>query len=371
MSDRPGTPGHPGSPGSSGSHAGFALPATAGEVAAAVGGVVEAGPADRRIAGLGMLHEAGPECLSFVASPAWAARFASSRVGAVMIGRRIQLPERPDAGEAAVIRVADADLGMARLLGALAPEEPRPPAGVHATAAVDPTAELGEGVRVGAGSTVGARARLGAGCVLHAGVHVYPDAELGPGCVLWPGVVVRERCVAGARLLAHTNAVIGTDGFGFRGDVGDDGQPFVRKVPHLGNVIIGDDVELGAGTCVDKAKFGSTRIGDHTKLDNQVQVGHNVVIGSLVVISGNTSVAGSVVIGDGVMIGGHTALADHVTIGAGAKLAGGSQVMQDVPPGAEWGGIPAQHFKDRIRQEVAVRRLPELLRKLKRSGVEV
>ncbi len=321
--------------------------------------------------GLAMLHEAKPGELSFVASQPWASRYAATRAGAVMVGRGITLPARDDGHDAAVVRVEDADLGMARLLEAIAPAEGAPPAGRHPRAEVDPSAEIGAGVSLGAGCTVGARARIGDGCVLHAGSHVYDDSVLGPGCVLWPGVVVRERCVIGARLLAHANVVIGADGFGFRGDVDDDGRPMVRKVPHLGHVEIGDDVELGACTCVDKGKFGSTRIGHQTKIDNHVQVGHNVVIGNLVVISGCCAIAGSCVIGDGVMVGGATAFADHVTVGPGTKLAGGSQVMGDVPAGVEWGGIPAQLFKDRIRQEVAVRKLPELLRKLKRSGIEL
>ena len=347
------------------------LPATAGAIAALVGGAVEAGDPGFEVAALAMLHEAAPADLSFVASQAWANRYAATRAGAVMVGRGIELPARDDGLAAAVVRVEDADLGMARLLEAIAPAEGAPPAGLHPRAEVDPTAVIGAGVTLGAGCSVGARARIGDGCVLHAGVHVYADAELGPGCVLWPGVVIRERTVVGARLLAHAHVVIGTDGFGFRGDAGPDGRPMIRKVPHLGNVVIGDDVELGAGTCVDKGKFGSTRIGDHTKIDNLVQVGHNVVIGNLVVISGCCAIAGSCVLGDGVMVGGATAFADHVTVGAGTKLAGGSQVMGDVPAGVEWGGIPAQHFKDRIRQEVAVRKLPELLRKLKRSGIEL
>ncbi|BAM02874.1 UDP-3-O-[3-hydroxymyristoyl] glucosamine N-acyltransferase [Phycisphaera mikurensis NBRC 102666] len=336
-----------------------------------MGGELESGDADARITALAMLHEAEPTDLSFVAVQAWAGRYAASRAGVVMASRGVQLPPRADGHHAPVIRVADADLGMARLLEAITPADEAPAAGVHAQALVDPTADVGDGVSIGPGCTVGPRVRLGDGCVLHAGSHVYADAVIGPGGTLWPGVVIRERTRIGARFLAHANVVIGGDGFGFRGDAGDDGRPIIRKVPHLGNVVIGDDVELGACTCVDKGKFGSTRIGNQTKIDNHVQVGHNVVIGDLVVISGCCAIAGSCVIGDGVMVGGATAFADHVTIGPGTKLAGGSQVMADVPAGVEWGGIPAQHFKDRIRQEVAVRKLPDLLKRLKRSGLEL
>lgn len=350
----------------------FQLPTTAEAVASLLGAELESGPADARIHRLSMLYEAGPGDLSFVGSGQWASRWATSRAGSLIVSQEVDLPPRPDEeSPAAVIRVPDADLGMARVLEAIAPPDAAPAPGIHKSAEVSPEATVGEGVSIGAGCTVAAGVRIGDGCVLHANVHLYADVQLGPGCVLWPGVVLRERTVVGARLLAHSNVVIGTDGFGFRGDRDTHGRPFVRKVPHLGNVVIGDDVELGACTCVDKAKFGSTRIGHHTKLDNHVQIGHNVVIGNLVVISGNSAIAGSVVIGDGVMIGGHSACADHVVIGAGAKLAGGTQVISEVPPGVEWGGTPAQNFKDRIRQEVALRKLPDLLRKLRRSGLEL
>lgn len=317
------------------------------------------GPADLQITGVEELRLARPGQLTFVGHPRYAARWPESSASATLVNREVEL----EAGDGrALIRVNDADLAMAKVLEMFAPQPVQPPTGVHPSAVVDPTATLGEGVRIGPCCVVGPRVKLGAGVVLQANVSVLEDAVIGDGSVLWPGAVVRERCTIGKRCILHSNVNIGADGFGFRPD--PSGQGLV-KIPQIGTVQIGNDVELGAGTCVDRAKFSATVLGDGCKLDNMVQVGHNCRLGRCVIISGSAAVAGSVTIGDGVMIGGLSALKDHITVGAGAKLAGCSQVVDDVPPGAVWGGTPARPLREMLQQHMAVKRLPGLLREVR------
>jgi len=208
------------------------------------------------------------------------------------------------------------------------------------------------------------RAQVGAGAVLHAHVTALDDATIGEGSVLWPGVVVRERCVVGRRCVLEPHAVLGADGFGYRADTTGP-APRIVKVPHLGHVVLGDEVELGAGTTIDRGKFGATTVGDGTKIDNQCQIGHNCRIGRMVMISGCTAVAGSVDIGDGVLIGGGSRFKDHLTVGAGARIAGASTINDNVPPGARWAGYPAKDARTTFREFAAVRQLPALVKKVR------
>ncbi|MEM9296567.1 MAG: UDP-3-O-(3-hydroxymyristoyl)glucosamine N-acyltransferase, partial [Planctomycetota bacterium] len=217
------------------------------------------------------------------------------------------------------------------------------------------------GVAIGPGVYIGPHAQLGDGCVLHAGAVVMDDVVLGPGCVLWPHAVVRERCTLGARCILHPGAVIGADGFGYRPEKGPDGVR-IRKVPQIGVVTLGDDVEIGANSGVDRAKFDATVVGEGSKIDNLVQIGHNCRIGNHVVIAGCCGIGGSCVIGDYAMLGGMVMMRDHVSVGVGAKIAGGAAVIEDVPPGESWGGYPAGPMKQKIKEELAVRRLPDLLK---------
>jgi UDP-3-O-[3-hydroxymyristoyl] glucosamine N-acyltransferase len=236
---------------------------------------------------------------------------------------------------------------------------------VHPSAVIESSAAVGRDVRIAAQCYVGREARLGDRVVLHPNVTVMDGCVVGPDTVLWPGVVVRERCVIGARCILHPNAVIGADGFGFRPAAGGKG---LVKVPQTGNVVLGDDVEIGAGTCVDRAKFGSTEIGDMTKIDNLCQIAHNCRIGRCVIIAGGCGLAGSVTIGDGVMFGGHVGVKDHTTIGAGARLMAYAAVMNDIPAGETWGGYPAKEAKVAAREYAGMRRLPELVKLLKKSN---
>ncbi|MCK4821889.1 UDP-3-O-(3-hydroxymyristoyl)glucosamine N-acyltransferase, partial [bacterium] len=174
--------------------------------------------------------------------------------------------------------------------------------------------------------------------------------------------VLRERCQIGNKCIIHPNVTIGADGFGYR--PADDGKSLV-KIPQIGTVIVGDDVEIGAGSCIDRGKFSATSIGNGTKIDNLVQIGHNCRIGRSCVIAGMTGVSGSVTIGDGVIIGGGVGIKDHVTIGNGARIGGKSGVISDVAPGQTVIGFPAGEYKKTLRQWAALKKLPDLYKLVK------
>jgi UDP-3-O-[3-hydroxymyristoyl] glucosamine N-acyltransferase len=335
-------------------------PATAAELAELVGGQLE-GHAGAPVRGMNAIDAAEPDEATFIVNDRYAARWPQSRAGVAIVDRRVSCPVG-DAGRRAVIRVPNAELALARALEAFAPPPPLPPAGVHAMAAVDPSARLGDGVRVAAFASVAAGAVLGDGCVLHEGSRVGEGVQMGPGCTLHANAVVRERCRLGAAVVVHAGAVIGSDGFGYRPAA--DGRSLVR-IPHLGGVVLEDGVEIGANTCVDRAKFGNTVIGAGSKIDNLCQIGHGCRVGRLTVIAGLTGLAGSVEVGDGVQMGGNCGIADHRRIGDRARLAAKSAVMDDVPDGATWGGMPAQDARSELRVIAAIRRLPEWSRRLR------
>ena len=320
------------------------------------------GPGDIRVTALAEISRAQPGEMTFIGAEKYAMKWADSQASVALVSSKVQV----DPGEGrAIIRVQDADLAMATALEAFAPPVPQPPPGVHPTALIDPAATIGTDARVGAYCVVHAGAKVGDGTVLHNGVTLFDDAVVGQGCELWPGVVVRERCTVGDRCILHAHVILGTDGFGYRLDTSGP-APRMAKIPQIGTVQIGDDVELGAGVTVDRAKFDATVIGDGCKLDNQVQIAHNCVLGKMVVIAGNAAIAGSVTIGDGTMIGGMTCVSDHITIGKGVQLAGGAACINDIPDGETWGGAPARLLKDVFRETVALRKLPGLMREAKR-----
>lgn len=335
-------------------------PFTPDDVAGWVGGRVS-GEGTLTLTGLAQVDDAQPGELTFIGSSAYADRWPGSRASAAMVGSDLDL--RPGEGRALVV-VDNADLAMAAVLGRLAPAAVGPPVGRHPSAVVADDAEVADSAAIGPHCVVGPRARIGDGVVLHAHAVVMDDAAIGDGSVLWPSAVVRERCVVGRRCVLEPHAVLGADGFGYRADTRS-AAPRIVKVPHLGHVVLGDEVELGAGTTIDRGKFGATTIGDGTKIDNQCQIGHNCRIGRMVMISGCNAVAGSVTIGDGVQIGGGSRFKDHITIGAGAQIGGASAVTNDVPPGARWAGYPAQDSRATFREIGAVRQLPALLKKFR------
>lgn len=333
---------------------------TSADLAAKVGGEL-VGPADVVIDGLDTVADAGASTLTFVGDLAHARALGASRAGAAVVTRNLAKELATDARRA-IILVDDADRAMIVALELFARPETLPAKGVHPTAVIEPGARLGAEVRIGPGCWVAAGAAVGDRTSLFAGVSIYPGASVGADCTFHSGVSIRERCRVGNRVILHSGVAIGTDGFGYRPAPGGRG---ILKVPHLGNVVLEDEVEIGANSCVDRGKFGSTVIGFATKLDNLVQIGHNCRIGKCCVISGLSGVAGSTVIGDGTRIGGGAGLADHLTIGRGVSIAAMSGVMNDIPDGETWGGYPAQEIRRTKMEVLAVRRLPELMRKFK------
>lgn len=324
---------------------------TTGALAQALGAEL-VGPADLQLTGLDTLDNAAPGALTFIRSKEYAARWASSRAAAALVTRGIPVPGHDPAARALLI-VDDADLALIRVLETLAPPPP-PPAGVHPTAAIDPTATLGAAVTVGPHCTVGARASIGDGTRLGPGVVVGDDVRIGRGCALAANAVVLDRCVLGDGCVLHPGVVIGADGFGYR--PAPDGRGVI-KIPHLGIVVLEDGVEIGANTCIDRAKFGATRIGAGTKIDNLVQIGHGVQIGRVCLLAGQVGIGGSSVVGDGVMMGGQAGIADNLKVGPGAKLAAKTGVLSDLPAGEAVFGTPALPVRMALRAHAILRQM--------------
>jgi UDP-3-O-[3-hydroxymyristoyl] glucosamine N-acyltransferase len=333
---------------------------TLAELAARVGGEA-AGDPGLVLARVAPLEDAGPSDVSFLANKKYRKAFEASRAGAVVV----EPDEAVPAGRT-VIRARNAYLAFARISTLFHPPEQAMPvvaeqAFVHPSAQVDPSAEVMPFAYVGPGAVVGAR------CILHPGTHVGPGARLGDDCVLWPNAVVRDRCVLGHRVVLEPGCVVGSDGFGFAWDPeGEAGSgPRHYKVPQAGIVVVEDDVELGANTCVDRATLGVTRVGRGAKIDNLVQIAHNVEVGPLAILVGQVGVAGSSKLGAGVVAAGQVGIVGHVRIGDGAKLLAQAGVTNDVAPGAVLSGSPARPHGEWLRQEGALARLPELVKRVR------
>lgn len=334
---------------------------TAAEIAERTGGSVE-GLATLPVRGLATIDAASDGDATLISDAKHALGWASCGARVALVSRGVDVPGH-DAGSRALVRVADAYHAMIALLGAFAPAPDLPAEGVHPAAAVDPSARLGPGCRIGPHASIGAGSVLGAGCVLHAGARVYGSVAMGDGCVIHSNAVIRERSVLGRGVTVNAGAVVGSDGFGYR--PAPDGKGLVR-IPHIGHVVLEDGVEIGANTCIDRGTFGPTRIGMGTKLDNLCQVGHNVQIGRATVMAGLSGIAGSARIGSGVRIGAGSGIADHRNVGDGAQLAARTALMNDVPAGETWGGMPAQEAKAAMREILALRKLAGIASELSR-----
>lgn len=329
------------------------------QLAALVGGTLR-GAGGAVITGVGDVAEAGPDQATWVASAKYAAGLPASRAGVVLV--------RADHGPTPMpaILCPRLDESVARLLAAFMPTVSCPAPGVHQTAVIHPTVTLGAEPAIGPNVVIEQGATIGAGVRLHAGVFVGRNARLGDNCTLWPNVVVRDGCVLGNRVEIHPNSVIGADGFGYYFAAGRH-----HKYPHIGGVRIEDDVEIGACSCVDRAKFGFTIVGAGSKIDNLVQVAHNVRLGRHSVVVGNAAIGGSVRTGDYVVLAGATAVVDGVTLGERTTLAAYSMATKDAPAGSTLSGSPAQDHRAELRERAALRKLPDLLAEIRELTARV
>ena len=324
---------------------------TLGELAEALGGEV-AGDPGTEIRGVAGIREAAPGDITFLANSRYEAHLSETRASAVICSREPRDTPLPR------VLVDNPYLAFQQVVRIFRPDPYRPDPGVHPTAVIASDAVIGDLASVGAWCVVDRGAQVGARAVLMAGCYVGAQARIGEESFLYPHVTVREECVVGQRCILHSGVVIGADGFGFAFDAGR-----YHKVPQVGNVVIGDDVEVGANTTIDRATTDSTRIGDGTKIDNLVQIGHNVVTGKHCIIVAQVGISGSTVLEDYVTIGGQAGIIGHARIGARAVVGGRAGVTKSVEPGEIVSGYPAIPHGLFKRISAFVQKLPQLFQR--------
>ncbi len=316
------------------------------------------GPGETRLSHLASVDQGTEGALTFVRSSKYASGWSTSRASAAIVAKEVQLafmipggvestPDRP------LLIVHDADLALIKALDLFAPKAPLTAPGIHPSAIIDPSARIDSSATIGPLCTISAGAVVEANAVLVARVHLGINAHIGARTILHPGVVVLDRCSIANDCILHPNVSIGADGFGYR--PAPDGRGLL-KIPHIGNVVIDSHVEIGAGSTIDRAKFGSTTVGAGTKIDNLVQIGHGCRVGRCCVLCGQVGLAGSVTLGDGVMIGGQSGVVDNTEIGSNTKIAGCSAVTSSVPANAVYMGSPAIPASEWKRMYLASRK---------------
>jgi UDP-3-O-[3-hydroxymyristoyl] glucosamine N-acyltransferase len=324
---------------------------TTAEIAKLLAGEV-LGDANATLTGFANADSAKPGDLTFAETEEFFLAAENSAATAIIAGKNSSSAKKT------VIRVDNPRLAFAKALAVFFPE-PKFVAGIHPTAAIAATAQIDPSAHIGPHCTIGERVKIGANVVLQAGNFIGDDSVIGDETNLFSNVTIYPRTQIGKRVRIHAGAVIGSDGFGYVFDSG-----FHRKVPQVGNVVIGDDVEIGSNTSVDRGALGSTVIGKGTKIDNLVQVGHNVELGEYCILCAQVGIAGSAKLGKYTVLAGQVGIAGHLKIGNQVTIGSKSGVMHNIPDGEKWLGIPAQPDKQAKRIMIAMQRLPDLFKKI-------
>jgi len=326
---------------------------TVGELARLVGGQVTGDP-NTVVTGISGIREAKRGDITFVANKKYSGLLKDCRASAVVVSPDVNGADMP------TIKVKNPDMAFARIVEAFAPEPPRFYKGIHPTVVLGEDVNVGKDVSIQAFAVVQDEAEIGDGTIIYPGVYVGHAARIGKNCQIYPRVVIRERCLIGDNCIIHSGTVIGSDGFGFSTVRG-----VHQKIPQIGIVQIDDDVEIGANVAIDRARFGKTRIGRGTKIDNLVQIAHNVVVGENSFIVAQAGIAGSSRVGDNVILAGQSGVDGHRKIGNNVVVAAKAGVTKDVGDNQLVSGCPAQAHDKELKVQAALRRLPELVKQLK------
>ena len=339
--------------------AGSSIHKTLKEIAQLIDGEV-VGDGNIVITGISGIREAEEGDLTFLANPRYAPLMDTTRAAAIITSRETAAAPRP------MIRTDNPSMAFARIISILMPNDQRYPSGIHPTAVIGKNVKLGEDVALQPYVVIDDDAVIGDRTIIYAGSYVGNRAKIGSDCLIYPNVAIREKVEIGNRVIIHSGTVIGSDGFGFATVNGEH-----HKIPQIGTVLIEDDVEIGANVTIDRARFGKTVIGKGTKIDNLVQIAHNVIVGENSIIIAQAGISGSTVIGKNVTIAGQAGLVGHITIGDNAVLAAQAGVTKPVPANTCVSGYPARQHDEAKRLNAFVSRLPQIVDELKKLEEKV
>jgi len=318
------------------------------------------GDPETEIQRMATIDQARSGDITFLANPKYLPLLATTQASAVIIGTEVEAPK-----ELNLLQCANPYLAFAKILTLLHVQRPEPQ-GISPRATVDPSAEIADGVTIHPGCVVGARVKIGAQTILYPNVVLYDDVVLGEDCTIHAGVIIREQCRIGHRVIIQPSAVIGSDGFGFA----PDGESYY-KIPQIGIVVVEDDVEIGAATCVDRAALGITRLAQGVKLDNLVQIAHNVTIGAHTVMAAQTGIAGSTKIGRHCTFGGQSSTTGHIKVGDNLIVAGRGGLAGNTDGDQTVGGAPAIPHREWLKAAMVYNKLPQLRKEVSRMQKEI
>ena len=323
------------------------------EIAELVGGEIT-GDSNVVIKGVAGIKEAEDGDITFLANPKYAPLINTTHASAIITDYDVAGGPKP------LIRTKNPSLAFAKVISSFTPQELIKPSGIHSTAIIGKGVSLGKNVAVGPYVVIEDEASLGDNSIVYAGTFIGHHAKIGSGALIYPNVSIRERVLIGKNVIIHSGTVIGSDGFGFAAVEGKH-----HKIPQIGIVEIGDDVEIGANVTIDRARFAKTIIGNGTKIDNLVQIAHNVIVGENSLIIAQAGISGSTVIGNNVIIAGQAGLVGHIKIGDGAVLAAQAGVTKSVPENTVVSGYPARKHEIAIKVNACVQNLPKLYEEIK------